>query len=106
MITFEEFQQLDLRVARIVEAKVHPSADRLYVLTVDVDGETRQIVAGIRSSYTIDELSGRKIVIVNNLEPATIRGEESAGMLLAAGSSDGPVLLMPEKDVPSGAKIK
>jgi len=106
MMTFEEFQQIDLRVADIIEAREHPSADRLYVLKIDVGGETRQIVAGIRSSYGVDELPGKKIVVVNNLEPAVIRGEESTGMLLAAGSEDGPVLLVPEKNVPSGTKIK
>ncbi len=106
MITFEEFQRLDLRVAEIIEAREHPDADRLYVLTIDVGGETRQIVAGIRSSYGVDELAGKKVVVVNNIEPATIRGEESAGMLLAAGSEGGPILLVPEKNVPSGTTVK
>ena len=106
MITFKEFQRLDLRVAEIVEAREHPDADRLYVLIIDVGGETRQVVAGIRSSYEVDELPGKKVVVVNNLEPATIRGEESCGMLLAAGDEGGPVLLVPEKNVPTGTIIK
>ena len=81
---------LDLRVARVVEAKAHPNADRLLVLQIDA-GEPmpRQLVAGIAGKYTVDELPGKHIVIVANLQPAKLRGEVSQGMLLAAEDTGG-----------------
>ena len=100
MISFEDFKKLDLRVAEVLEAREHTGADKLHVLKIAIGDETKQIVAGIREQYSPDELVGKKIVIVNNLEPATIRGEESNGMLLAARGDEGPVVLLPEKDVP------
>jgi len=106
IVSFDDFRKLDIRVAEITEVKEHPSADKLYVLQISLGDETKQIVAGIRNHYDKDALVGRKIVVVNNLEPATIRGEESNGMLLAAGDGDAPVLLTPERDVPSGAPIR
>lgn len=88
-ITFEDFAKVDLRVARIVKAENHPSADRLFKLQVDDgSGTPRQLCAGIRGHYTPEELVGRTIIIVANLAPRVIRGEESRGMLLAA--SDAP----------------
>jgi methionine--tRNA ligase beta chain len=89
---------LDLRVARVVEAKAHPNADRLLVLQIDA-GEPmpRQLVAGIAGKYAVDELPGKHIVVVANLQPARLRGEVSQGMLLAA-EADGVLglLLAPE----------
>lgn len=88
-ITFEDFARVDLRVATITHAEPHPSADRLLKLQVDDgSGTPRQICAGIRAQYTPEALVGRQIIIVANLAPRTIRGEESRGMLLAA--SDAP----------------
>ncbi|MFH1846725.1 MAG: methionine--tRNA ligase subunit beta [Candidatus Omnitrophota bacterium] len=104
-VSFEDFRKLDLRIAEVLEAKEHENADKLYVLQIDVGGEKKQIIAGVRGYYQAHELVGRKIIVVNNLEPVTLRGEESNGMLLAAGTEDGPVLLMPEKNVPSGSQI-
>ena len=104
-VSFEEFKKLDLRIAEIIEAKEHPDADRLHVLKIALGDEIKQIVAGIREQYATDELIGRKIVVVNNLEPVSIRGEVSNGMLLAARGDDGPVILLPEKDVSSGARV-
>ena len=89
MITFEEFAKVDLRVATILSCVAHPSADRLFKLQVDDgSGAPRQICAGIREQYTPEQLVGQQIVIVANLAPRVIRGEESRGMLLAA--SDAP----------------
>lgn len=105
MVSFEDFKKLDLRIASIIDAKEHPNADKLYVLQVDVGGETKQVVAGIRGSYSLDELVGRKAVVVNNLEPVTLRGEESSGMILAASTDKGPIILTPERDVPAGSKV-
>lgn len=88
-ITFEDFARVDLRVARVVDATLHPTADRLLKLTLDDgSGTPRQICAGIREQYQPADLVGKHIVIVANLAPRTIRGEESRGMLLAA--SDAP----------------
>lgn len=88
-ITFEQFAQVDLRVAKVVHAENHPSADRLFKLQLDDgSGTPRQICAGIRGHYTAEQLVGKLIIIVANLAPRVIRGEESRGMLLAA--SDAP----------------
>ena len=84
----EELKPLDLRVARIVEAREHPNADRLIVVDIDLGSEQRQLVAGIAGKYAFDELDGRRIVVVANLQPATLRGEKSEGMLLAAQGED------------------
>ncbi len=87
MITFDEFAKVDLRVARVLTCEAHPSADRLYKLQVDDgSGAPRQICAGIREHYKPEDLVGRHIVIVANLQPRVIRGEESRGMLLAASN--------------------
>jgi len=76
--------RVDLRVARITEVEKHPQADKLYIETVDLGGETRQIVSGLVPYYRADELQGRNILLVTNLKSARLRGVESQGMLLAA----------------------
>jgi len=105
MITIEEFRRLDLKIGMVKSAEAHPNADRLLVLRVDLGSEERQIVAGIRRSYAPEELMGRQIVIVANLEPAQLRGVESQGMLLAASDGDRIVVLSPEKEVSAGSKV-
>lgn len=106
MVSFSDFQKLELVIAQIKDAKPHPNADRLFLLLVEAAGEEKQIVAGIRSTYSADELVGKQIVLVNNLEPAVIRGERSEGMLLAASSEAGPVLVCPERPVPTGSRVR
>jgi methionyl-tRNA synthetase len=105
MVSFEDFKKLDLRVAKVTEVREHPNADKLYVMQIDTGCETKQIIAGIRAQYSPDDLVGRKIVVINNLEPTTIRGEESNGMLLAANDEGTPIILLPERDVPEGSPI-
>ncbi len=106
-IPYEHFAGVDLRVAHVLEARPHPNADKLLLLKIDLGEETRQIVAGIRLHYTPEQLVGRKIVVVSNLEPVVIRGETSQGMLLAATSGEKVVLLQPDDpDCVIGAKIK
>ena len=112
MISFEEFAKVDLRVARIVHAENHPSADRLLKLQLDDgSGTPRQICAGIKGHYEPEGLVGRHIVIVANLAPRTIRGEESRGMLLAASDADkgdagrSVVVLTPMSDIAPGAIV-
>ena len=114
IIDFEAFAKADLRVARITEADHHPNADRLLRLQLDDgSGEPRQICAGIRGHYEPEDLVGRLIVIVANLKPRTIRGEESRGMLLAASDApkDDPaaerhvILLSPMSDIQPGSIV-
>jgi methionyl-tRNA synthetase len=97
---------LEIRVAVIREAVPHPSADRLYALRVDVgDPEARSVVAGIRLSYTPEELLGRRVLLLSNLEPRTIRKVLSDGMLLAADVAGKAVLLEPPEGPPAGTPI-
>jgi len=106
-ISYEDFAKVELRVARVLEARAHPNADKLMLLQVDLGDEQKQIVAGIRLHYTPEQLVGKSIVVVNNLAPAMLRGEASNGMLLAATSGEKVVLLTPDDPacIP-GAKIK
>ncbi|MEW6356067.1 MAG: methionine--tRNA ligase subunit beta [Planctomycetota bacterium] len=107
MVTFDEFKKLEIRVAEIKSAADHPNANKLTVMQIDVGGEQKQIVAGIRGHYSNEELVGKKIVVVNNLAPAKLRGVESNGMILAAVAGDGAVvLLVPDKDVPAGTAVQ
>ena len=105
MASLADFQQIDLRIATVKSAEIHPNADRLLVLKIDVGGEERQIVAGSRASYEPAALLGKQIVVVFNLEPAKLRGLESQGMLLAARDGDRVVVLTPQAPVASGSKV-
>jgi tRNA-binding protein len=105
-ISYDDFAKLDLRVATVTAAREHPNADKLLLLRIDVDGAERQIVAGIRGHYDPQALVGTQIVVLVNLEEAMIRGEESAGMLLAAGDGPSVVLLRPDKPCTPGAVVK
>jgi tRNA-binding protein len=105
MISIEDFRKVELRIATVTRAEAHPNADKLLVLQVDVGGEARQICAGIRNHYTPDELIGKQIVVVANLETAKLRGLESQGMLLAASDEGRVIILTPEKTVQAGAKV-
>ncbi|MCX8071142.1 MAG: methionine--tRNA ligase subunit beta [Candidatus Binatia bacterium] len=107
MLTIEEFSKVELRVGTVLAAENHPNADRLLVLRVDLGSEVRQIVAGIRAHYRPEELVGRQIVVVANLQPATLRGVESQGMLLAASDEDGNLaILTPDRPVRPGARVR
>ncbi len=106
MVSLEEFKKFELRIAEIESVTPHPQADRLYVLGIKVGDTRKQIVAGIRKHYGVEELKGKKIVIINNLEPAVIRGVESQGMLLAASEGELLTLLTPERMIPDGAPVK
>lgn len=112
-ITFDDFIKIDLRVATILEAEAHPNADRLVKLQIDLGDEKRQICAGIRQYYDVADLPGMQIIVVANLAPRTIRGEESKGMLLAATHQAGEtgedvqdvILLQPSKPAPPGSTV-
>lgn len=105
-ITYDDFAKLDLRVATVLEAREHPNANKLLLLRIRVDEEEKQIVAGIRGHYEPSELVGRQVVVVNNLEEAMLRGEESQGMLLAASGDDSVILLRPDRECRPGVAIK
>ncbi|MFB6166874.1 MAG: methionine--tRNA ligase, partial [Candidatus Nanohaloarchaea archaeon] len=103
-ISFEEFQDLDLRVGTIQSVEDHPNADRLYVLKIDVGDEVKQSCAGLVDHYSREELKGRKVVVLSNLETSELRGRKSECMVLAADENDGEnvVLLEPGEEVPDG----
>jgi methionyl-tRNA synthetase len=105
MVTFDEFKRLDIRLARILAAERVEKADRLLKLRISLGSEERQIVAGIAQHYAPDDLVGRTIVVLANLEPATIRGVESQGMLLAATSDGKLTVLVPDRDLEAGSKV-
>ena len=106
MASYDDFQKLELKVAQIESVETHPNADRLYVLKIKIGEAHKQIVAGIKAHYTPEELQGKKIVVIENLEPAVIRGVESNGMLLAASDPTILTLIVPERPIPDGAKVK
>jgi methionyl-tRNA synthetase len=107
LLGIEEFQRWDLRVARVIAAEPHPRATRLLKLRVDLGGgDERPLVAGIAGQYRPEDLVGRCIVVVANLKPARLRGEESRGMLLAASCGEVISLLVPDRELPPGAPIR
>ena len=106
--SYEDFCKIHLRVAEVLEADPHPNADRLLRLKIKVGERTKQICAGIRAWYDPADLVGKRLVIVDNLEPRQLRGEVSEGMLLAARDEEGErvvVLTTDAPDVPSGSAI-
>jgi methionine--tRNA ligase beta chain len=105
-ITYDDFAKLDLRVATIISAREHPNANKLLVMQIKVGEEEKQIVAGIRQYYKPEDLLGRQVVVVDNLQEVVLRGEESRGMLLAASDSQGVVLLSPDRQCETGAEVK
>ena len=105
-ITFDDFQKLDIRIAKIISAEEIEGADKLLKLTLDVgDLGERTIVAGIKEHYSLDNLVGKLVPYLSNLEPRKLRGVESQGMLLAA-NDDRPVLIHPDQKVPPGSIIR
>jgi methionine--tRNA ligase beta chain len=103
-IQFDEFLKLDLRVGTVKQAELHPKADKLIVLQVDLGSEQRQVIAGLRGYYEPDELVGKQIVV---LPPRNMRGLESRGMLLAGVTDDqsSVVLLTLDQELPPGCKV-
>ncbi|AGT34683.1 MAG: methionine--tRNA ligase subunit beta [Thermofilum sp.] len=104
-ITINDFQKLDIRVGKILSAEPIKRSDKLLLLKVDLGTEQRQIVAGIAQYYKPEELVGKEVVVLANLQPRTIMGFISQGMLLAAVEDDKPVLLVPDKEVKVGSKV-
>lgn len=105
-IDITDFMKVKLQVGRVLEAEPIADSDKLLKLQVVIGEEKRQIVAGIRKSYTPEDLIGRQVIVVMNLKPAKLRGHESQGMLLAADGPDGgAILLQPEAEAPEGTSV-
>ncbi len=97
---------MDLRVAEVLSAERIPKADRLLKLQVDLGSEKRQVVAGIAEHYAPEDLVGKQVILVANLEPAKIRGIESQGMVLAAAGKKELALATFEKEMPPGTQVR
>ena len=106
-IQYDDFAKIELRVATVLDCKVHPNADKLLVLQVDLGTEKRQICAGLRQHYAPEAMIGKQIVVVANLAPRTMRGEISQGMLLAAtDAATGKVIFVSPSDAAgAGSKV-
>lgn len=104
-ISFEEFKRLDMRVGVVTAVEDHPNADKLYVMKVDLGGEERQLVAGLKPYYDREKLLGKSVVVVLNLAPAVLRGVESRGMLLAAQHAERVIILTTDEEMPAGARV-
>lgn len=105
-ISYTDFEKLDIRTGTIIEAKDHPDADKLLILKIDEGKESpRQLVAGLKEHYTAEELKGKQIVFLANLEPRELRGEISQGMILAASDNNTVAILTIDKKVKNNTKI-
>jgi methionyl-tRNA synthetase len=106
-VSFSDWQKIDLKVAEILEVEPIEGADKLYKLKIDLGTETRTLVAGLKEFYNKEELEGKRIIVFTNLEPRTIRGIESKGMVLAASNGDHSEvkLLQPDGVLELGSKV-
>jgi len=106
-ISYEDFAKLDIRTGTIKEVQPHPNADKLYILKIDEGkDELRQLVAGLKQHYSEEELIGKQIVFLANLEPKELRGELSQGMILAADDGEKVAVLTIDKPVQNNAQIR
>ena len=107
-ITYDEFSRLDIRIGKVLKAERIEGSKKLLRLEVDIGGEVRQIVAGIAERYRPEDLIGRKVVVLANIQPRKIFGVESQGMLLAADVNGKPYLLTVDSpdEVPEGSKVR
>jgi len=104
-VSYAEFKKLDIRIGKVLSAERIKRSNKLILLEVDLGDERRQLVAGLYPHYKPEDLVGREIVVLANLEPKVFMGYKSQGMLLAAVVDGKPVLLTPEKEVPPGAPV-
>jgi len=106
MATIDDFRKLELRIAEIKEVNDHPNADKLLILTVDLGDRCKQVVAGIKNYYSKEELLGKQVILVDNLEPTILRGVESQGMILAGSDESILAVITPEKKLKLGSIVK
>jgi len=105
IINFEEFDKVDLRAGKVVEAERVEGSDKLLKLQIDLGEEKRQILAGIGKAYTPEELINKTLIVIINLEPRMLMGLESQGMVLAVKDNNNLSVLVPEKEIVPGTKI-
>lgn len=106
MASIEDFRKLELRIAEIKEVNDHPNADKLLVLTVDLGDRQKQVVAGIKAFYPKEELIGKQVILVDNLDPVILRGVESQGMILAGSDESLLAVVSPDKKLKLGSIVK
>jgi len=104
-ITFEQFKQVKIRIGKILSCEKVENADKLLKLQVDFGDFQRQIISGIAESFTPEELVGKKLPFIVNLEYRKFKGEESQGMLMAIDADDKTILLEPAEDVQEGTEV-
>ena len=107
IIEYGDFEKVKLKVAQIKEVEEIEGADKLYKLTIDLGDEERTICAGIKQYYSKEDLQGKRIIVLTNLTPRTLRGIESQGMLLAASSKDHSKvsLITPDQEIELGSEV-
>ena len=106
MLSFQDFQNVELKVGKVLAVEDHPNADKLMVLRVDLGEEApRTLVAGLKDYYTNEDLAGKLVVVLSNLEPASLRGVVSNGMLLAAQEGDKVVILTLDAEIAPGSPV-
>lgn len=105
VVDIKDFEKLELKVGEIIQVNDMPGADKLYRLEVDVGGKQITLVAGIKENYKKEELAGKKIVVLTNLQPASIRGVASEGMLLAAVKGENVRLVTIDGDIEIGSDV-
>ena len=105
-ITVDDFSKIKLKVAEVIEAESIKKSDKLLKLQVKIGDEKKQVIAGVAKSYKPEQLVGKKVIIVSNLKPAKLFGNESQGMILAADIENGVRVIEVDPEVPSGAKVK
>jgi methionine--tRNA ligase beta chain len=106
VINFDDFKKLDIRIGKIISAEKVEGTEKLLRLEIDLGTEQRQIVAGIAESYLPEQIVGKEIPLLVNLEPRKIRGIESQGMILAVDVESKPILLHPEREVSPGSLVR
>lgn len=106
MVNIDDFAKIEIRIGKVLSAEKVENADKLLKLGVDFGSEKRQIVSGIAESYNPEDLIGKEYPFLFNLEPRTIRGVESQGMIMAAEDNGIIALLTPDKEVTPGSKIR
>lgn len=106
MITFDDFMKLEIKVGTVTAAEKVEGADKLIRLEIDLGSEARQVVAGIAPFYAPEQVIGKQVPILVNLEPRRLRGVESQGMILAVDVEGKPILIMPDKEVPAGSVVR
>ncbi len=106
MASIDDFKKLELRIAEIKEVNDHPNADKLLILKLDLGDRQKQVVAGIKAFYAKEELLGKQVVLVDNLDPVVLRGIESQGMILAGSDESIITIISPERKLKLGSIVK